>query len=793
MTDTQAACFHCGEACEDDRFQVRWEGESRCVCCAGCQAVFELIHASGHARYYRFREGEGIRAPDSPERLAADWAAIDARPAYRGTPMGDGFNTLLLQVEGVHCAACAWLIRSRLEPLDGVRRASVDIASGYTQVEFDPERTPPSRLALELARFGYRPHLPLAGEAARSRLDERRLAMRRLGVAGLGMMQVMMYAVGLYAGDALGIGETARRFLEWTSLVVTLPVVAYAGLPFFRGAVAALRARRPGMDLPVALAISIAFVASTVNFLRGAGDVYFDSVVMFIFFLSIARFVQMNQRHRNAQAGAALARLMPEWAERLDNGTETRVPAADLVPGDRVRVKPGRAFPADGVIIDGRTRVDEAILTGESRPVLRERGDEVAAGAVNREQSVIVEVRRTGDDTAISTLGRRMLSARAGQQRPGMADRLSGYFIVAVLGTAVAALLYWGATDPARALSAMLAVLVVSCPCALALATPAALSAASRSLLARGVLLARGEALESLARADTVVFDKTGTLTEGQPVLSRVHLNPDRATPSVDRVEAVAAALEVESAHPLARAFSRSTGEIVATAVDHAPGRGLSGYVEERRYRLGTAEFAGAPAGKSDDGAWLADEEGWLAQFGFSDRLREDAGATVEALARRGLAPRILSGDGIPAVRETAAVLGIEDWQARQAPEDKIRALEALRAEGRVVLMVGDGVNDAPVLAAADASMTVHGAAELAQGAADMALVGAGLDGVRVAHDTALRTRRVIRQNLAWALAYNLLAVPLAFSGWLQPWMAALGMSLSSLLVVGNAARLART
>lgn len=791
MTEPQTACFHCGEPCEDERYRVEWDGVHRPVCCAGCQAVFGLIHRSGLDRYYRFREGEGIRANQDPDALAADWAAIDGNPDYLGTALGDGLHELLLQVEGVHCAACAWLIRSRLEPLQGVRRVSVDIASGFTQVEYAPAQTPPSRLARELARFGYQPHLPLAGDAARARLEERRAAMRRLGVAGLGMMQVMMYAVGLYAGEALGIGETARRFLAWTSLLVTIPVVFYSGVPFFHGAVSSLRARRPGMDVPVALAVAIAFGASVYNFLRGHGAIYFDSVVMFIFFLSIARYVQMTQRQRNAQAGAALARLLPEWAERLVSGGVERVPAATLAVGDQVRVLPGRGFPADGVIVEGRTRVDEAILTGESRPTWRGVGETVVAGVVNRDTAVTLVVQRAGDDTAVSVLGRRMLMAR-NLDRAGLADRLAGAFIVAVLALAVCAAAYWAWADPGRALPAALAVLVVSCPCALALATPAALAAASRALLARGILLSHGEALEPMSRADTFVFDKTGTLTRGEPKLDAVTVNPDRPAWGRTRALAIAAALEADSAHPLAKAFREVEGRPRATGALLHAGAGLSATIEGRHYRLGSAALAGVNGEQADDGIWLADEQGWIATFRVTDALREETPEVVRRLLGLGLDVRILSGDSTPAVSALAETLGITHWQARQSPEDKIRQLEALRSAGRTIVMVGDGVNDAPVLAAADASISVQGASELAQSAADMALVGTGLSGVLTARTLAIRTRRLVRQNIAWAIGYNAVAVPLAFAGLLQPWMAALGMSASSLLVVGNAARLSR-
>jgi Cu2+-exporting ATPase len=790
------ACFHCGEPCPDDpALRVVREGRSLPVCCTGCKAVSELIFSSGLDRYYQFRESEAIKAPQELEQLQLAWQACDQRPALWGERQPDGQYELLLQTEGVRCAACAWLIRSRLEPMAGIGRVQVDIATGYTRILWDPEQLRMSRIAMELARTGYLPHLPLAAEEERARLNERRQSMRRMGVAGLGMMQVMMYAVGLYAGEALGMTAGANYFLEWTSLLVTIPVVFYSGWVFFTGAAASLRALRPNMDVPVALAIGVAFIASCINFLSGSGDVYFDSVTMFVFFLSVARHVQLVQRQRNASAGAALARLLPEWAERVTGDQAERVLASDIVAGDRIRVRPGEAFPADGQVESGSTEVDEALLTGESRPVAKQPGDVVIGGSVNRSQPVTVLVTATGDESTLSALARMLLKARIGGSRmAGMADQVARVFVLAVLLIAALTGAWWAHHDPSMMMQAVLAVLVVSCPCALSLATPAAMAAASRALLRDGVLLTSSDALEILPRVDVVLFDKTGTLTLGEPEISAVHVNPARQPFSAADARQIAAALEAHSAHPLARAFrGASPAWQLDGDVQHSPD-GLGGHVNGQAYRLGKASFTHqGEAGDDDLGAvWLADEHGWVARFELADKLRPGGRALVQALCAEGLRVVVASGDGAAAVSDVARQLGIAQWHARQDPAMKMQLVRQFQAQGHRVLMVGDGVNDAPVLAAADVSMTVQGATELANSAADLILSGQSLALVNQSRQLAQRARRLVRQNLAWAASYNALAIPLAVSGFLQPWMAALGMSASSLLVVANAARVMR-
>jgi Cu2+-exporting ATPase len=766
------------------------------MCCAGCRAVADLIFHSGLDRYYRFRQGESRRASDDLQRERTAWAACDQNESLWGEVWADGGREVLLQSEGIHCAACAWLIRNRLGSAPGVREVHVDIASGYTSIVWDPDETRLSELAMALYGLGYKPHLPLAGAEERARQQERKQSLRRLGIAGLGMMQVMMYAVALYAGDAQGIGPVTERFLEWVSLLVTTPVLLYSGRTFFEGAWRSLRGGRPGMDVPVALAIGIAYSASCVNFFDGSGEVWFDSVVMFIFFLLVGRHVEMSLRHRNLQSGAVLARLLPEWAERVGpDGTET-VLAGDLRARDRVRVRVGEAFPADGTVLEGETEVNEALLTGESFPRAKQPGGSVVAGSINLVQPVVIRVTAAGRDSTVSALGRLLEQARGCRDRTSLlAEKYAAWFIVAVLSVATFAGAWWYLHDTSRMLEVVLAVLVVSCPCALSLAAPATIAAASRALLRLGVILTRGGALEALAGVRQVLFDKTGTLTSGRPRISAVRLNEARHDLGRERILDIAAALETASAHPLAHAF-RKPGHL--PRVENArfeAGRGVSGRIDGVDYRIGSAAFAGpetAGSSTARGGIWLADTDGWLATFEIRDGLREGAREAVDYFVQQGICPTIASGDHRDSVRDVATRLGISDWHGNMDPNDKLAVLAAIKDDGGPTLAIGDGINDAPLLAAADVSIAVQGGAELANSAADLILTGRSLRLVRQAHALAIAARRTIAQNMLWAVGYNVTMVPLAFAGLLRPWMAALGMSASSLLVVLNAARLGR-
>jgi Cu2+-exporting ATPase len=800
MERSDRACFHCGEPVPESLtlFVLR-DGQQKPVCCQGCRAVAELIFSSGLGRYYQFRQDLGRKAEEDIESDVQAWRSCDERESLWGAELAGGRRDLLLQTEGIRCAACAWLIRTHIENKPGVDSVQVDTATGYTRIIWQPGKNQLSSLAAALMELGYKPHLPLASAEEQGRQEERRNSMKRLGVAGLGMMQVMMYAVGLYAGDAFGIAVAERSFLEWVSLMVTFPVLIYSGRIFFEGAIRSIRAGSPGMDVPVALAISLAFMASCYNFFLGAGEVWFDSVVMFIFFLSLGRHIEMMLRHRNLQAGAALARLLPEWAERMTPAGRETIPAGDLLEGDRILVRMGESFPADGEILKGTTEVDEALLTGESHPVRRHAGDTVIAGTINLSQPVELIVTASGQETTVSALGRLLLLAQS--RRPSsnaIPSWLVPMFIVAVLFIAGATWFGWQLIDPGRAFSAMLSVLVASCPCALSLALPVVYAAASRRLLDDGILLTRGEALPALAAVDTVVFDKTGTLTIGMPKISTVEMNPDRAEVSKEQALRIAYALESSSAHPIARAFepgvqNSDESRISVENVTVHTATGVEGEINGTRWKIGKQEFAlNLTPVDDDDSILLADTSSWVARFCLEDSLRQGAESTVNKLELLGVEVSVLSGDSREAVDRVADRLQISNRAARQSPEKKLARIEALRQAGRHVLMVGDGVNDAPVLAAADVSMTVKGGAELANSAADLILTSESLELIEKAMNTARSTRQLVRQNLTWAILYNASVMPLAVSGMLKPWMAALGMSLSSLLVVANASRLVR-
>jgi Cu2+-exporting ATPase len=583
-------------------------------------------------------------------------------------------------------------------------------------------------------------------------------------------------------------------------------VLLYSGQSFFRAAWRDVRHLQAGMDVPVALGISIAFLGSAWATFTGQGHVYYDSVAMFVFFLLTARYFELIARKRATEAGQALVHAAPAMATRLLASGEEVVPVAALRPGDRVLVRAGETIPADGTIAEGRSSVDESLITGESRPIAKGHGAAVIGGSINIESPLQVEVVKTGDDTVLAAILR--LLDRAQTQKPRlsqMADRVASRFVLGVLLLASAVAIYWWQHDPARWLAITVAVLVVTCPCALSLATPVAMTAATGSLTRLGFLITRGHVLETLARATHFVFDKTGTLTAGRLRLVHTHtFNIDNAT-----AIGLAAALEAHSEHPIARAITRAATGTSATAsdVESTPGGGMVGRIHGARHALGNAGFVAAvagldpaslrlPQGDSGDGEtliWLARDGEVLAAFTLSDVVRPGALEAIDQLKRAGKTVVLLTGDHAPAARKLARELGIDTLAWELKPQDKLDYVEALQRDGAIVVMVGDGVNDAPVLAAAHVSVAMGSGTQIAAATADSILLSQQLPHLAQATAIARRTLRVIGQNLSWAVLYNLVALPLAAIGLIAPWMAAIGMSASSLVVVANALRLTRS
>lgn len=796
---TPLPCYHCGlPVPAGARYQTRVLGEVRSMCCPGCQAVAEAIVEGGLESYYQHRSEPSTNPEALPQALPDEVALLDRADVQQPFVEHQGeLAQASLLVDGISCAACGWLIERHLRELDGVAEASLNLSNHRLQVRWADSRLPLSRLLAELRRIGYAAHPYTPDEAAERLHQENRRTLRQLGVAGLLWMQVMMAAMATWPEFNLDLSAELDTILRWVSLFLTTPIVFYCCGPFFRGALRDLRTRHLTMDVSVSLAIGGAYLAGIWSTVTGVGELYFDAVGMFALFLLAGRYLERRARERTAAATAQLVNLLPASCLRLDrDGQSERILLAELRVGEQVLVQPGALLPADGVIVSGQSSVDESLLSGEYLPLPRGVGDAVTAGTLNVEGPLTVEVRALGDDTRLSAIVRLLERAQADKPRLAeLADRVAQWFLLVVLLAAVVVGIAWWQIDPQRAFWIVLAMLVATCPCALSLATPTALTAATGSLHRLGLLLTRGHVLEGLNRIDTLIVDKTGTLTEGRLTLSSVQPLRDL---DADACLALAAALENRSEHPIARAFGKAPD--AAEHVLSVPGQGLEGSVGGHRLRIGQPAFVAglsactAPAIPGDHGQWLllGDEQGPLAWLVLDDRLRDDAAALVEACRSRGWTISLLSGDSSPMVAEVAAQLGIDDARGGLTPDDKLAVLRDLHERGRTVLMLGDGVNDVPVLAGADISVAMGSATDLAKTSADAVLLSNRLGSLVQAFDMARRTRRIIVENLFWASLYNGLVLPFAACGWVTPVWAALGMSVSSLLVVLNALRLSR-
>jgi len=803
---SQAECYHCGlPVPADAHFPVFINGEPREMCCAGCQAVAQAIVDNGLDDYYRHRDA----MPESQKEAlpgALEELGLFDHPDFQKSfvrPVGDHEREAALILEGITCAACVWLNEQHVAALKGVTAISINYATRRARVRWDDREIHLSDILAAVQAIGYRAYPYDEARSEQIAKRERRTALWRLFVAGFGMMQVMMYAIPAYVAGEGDMTADIEQLLRWASFVLTLPVVLYSAAPFFQRALRDIRLKRLGMDVPVALGVGSAFLASCWATFTASGEVYFDSVAMFVFFLLCGRYLEMIARQKAVRGVESLGKVLPVFADRLlADGAEERVPVSTLIVGDRVRVKPGEAIPADGVVAGGRSAADESLLTGESRPVSKAPGDPVTGGSINISSPIEVLIERVGDSTRLAAIMR--LMERASAEKPALvqlADRIAVRFIAFLLVVAVSSGIGWYLVDPDRALWVFVSVLVVSCPCALSLATPAALTVASDAMARLGVLVTRGHAIEALAKADTFMFDKTGTLTEGRMRLAEVRLAPEM---SRERASALAAALESGSEHPIASALREaSSGSGRVQDVRASTGEGVEGVVEGVRYRIGRERFVSALVGvalpetlRGGDArhttVYLGSEQDWWAAFDCADVPRGDAGEMLRRLESDGLRTGVLSGDAPSTVAAFAQALNLADARGGLTPQGKHDAIKALQDDGRVVAMVGDGVNDAPVLAQAHVSIAMGEGTELARTQADVVLLGGRLSALTEGVELARKTFRIIRQNLAWAFGYNVIAIPLAVAGWVTPWMAGIGMSASSLLVVLNALRLQR-
>lgn len=803
MSDT---CFHCGLPLAGSHYTIRYQQRDEPACCAGCAAVAQAIIDNGMGDYYAQRTAPADRADALPPELLEQLRLFDDPIVQTSfvrieNPDSDIREAALI-LEGITCAACVWLNETHLRRLPGVLSVDIHYTSHRARIQWDNSKITLSGILEAITAIGYRAH-PFDADRQQSLFEARRKrAIRGLWIAGFSMMQVMMFAIPVYMANG-DMSADIETLIRWSSLLITLPAVIYSAQPFFKGAWQDLKRKQAGMDTPVSLGILLAFGASCWGTVYQNGDVYFDSVTMFIFLLLGGRYLEERARRQAGSAAEALVQLLPRFAHVVTDWPVSRdtheAPVARLQVGECVSVRPGESFPVDGVVVDGSSQANEALLTGESRPLRKTIADPVIAGSLNLESPLIIQATATGANTAISEWVR--LLDRALNDKPRIAqiaDRWAGYFVILILILAALTFAAWWQIDSHRALWITVAVLVATCPCALSLATPAALAAATGHLSRQGLLLGRGQALDALPRVTDIVFDKTGTLTYGNLQLKTTH-----TLSSVNQAQAIslAAALESGSEHPIAKALRN--GEPSTAMVDNlqaTPGEGICGWIDGKPYYLGryeyVARFAPSPtpeiATTQSTRVWLGNDQHWIAAFDLDDEVRPETPALIQNLQQRGYKVHLLSGDHPPLVAFLAQKLHISSYRGAQTPVDKLAYLKGLQAQGKIVLMIGDGVNDAPVLAAANVSLAVSGGAEVAQHAADIVLMGTPLTAVTQLIQTAKRSQIIIRQNLAWAAAYNLVILPLAMLGWLNPWQSGLGMALSSLLVVSNALRLMR-
>lgn len=807
---SEHSCYHCGLPIPGDvDLSVKITAEPRAMCCYGCQAVAQSIVDNGLEEYYRSRDS----LPESPREavpaILEQMALFDHVEFQKSfvKELGDNEREASLLLEGITCSACIWLNEQHVGRLSGVTAVDINYTTRRARVRWNEAKVKLSDILAAIAAIGYRayPYDPAKNEEISRK--ERRDALWRVWVAGFGMMQVMMYAYPVYVANG-DMTPDIESMMRWASLLLTLPVIFYSASPFFRNAWRDLKLHRVGMDVPVALGVGAAFAASCWATFVQHGEVYFDSVTMFVFFLLGGRYLEMTARQKALSVTEALAKLMPAFAQKMpnfpvDRSTEQRI-VADLLPGDYVLVRAGDLVPADGRVVEGVSCANEALLTGESRPVPKSPGELVTGGSVNAESPLVVQVEQVGDGTRLSAII--SLMERAAIEKPHiveMADRIASYFVAVLLAIAAMVALGWYLVDPSRALWITVSVLVVTCPCALSLATPIALTVAAGAFAKNGLLVTRGHAIETLARATHFVFDKTGTLTTG-----RMHLIDVGPVGRLDREECleIAAALEQNSEHPVATALRRAVGDRFPAALNpiNEPGQGVQAEVNGRCYRIGRPAYALALSraelpDAADD--WLesgdtvvvlADADGCQAFFRIGDEIRPESSALIAELRLAGKKVVLLTGDAPAVALRVAAALGIEDVRGGATPQGKHDCVKALQANGAVVAMIGDGVNDAPVLAQAQVSVAMGGGAHLARTQSDLVLLSEDLNHLRYGLRRAVKTLQVIQQNLWWSFAYNFVALPLAIAGYVTPWMAGIGMSASSLLVVLNSLRLQR-
>lgn len=792
-------CFHCGELVPNGiDLTTNIDNISQPMCCIGCQAVAQTIVDNNLTDYYRFRSAPAQKGEVLiPEQLQRNEILDDENLQNEFAYYHDGYKETILTIEGISCSACAWLIEMQVSKFAGINKVNVNATTQRATVQWQENQIKLSEILSLIDKIGYHALPFKASTAEKVNKQQAKNFIKRLGISGILMMQVMMIAFGLYFGAFSDMDEHNLLYLRWASFFLTVPIVTYGAFPFYKSAFFSLKARQLSMDVPVSIAISLAFLASTWATFTQQGEVYFESVSMFTFLLLIGKFLEFRARTRAADVSANLLKLMPMTATKIEHGIESFIAATHLKTDDIILIKPGETIPADSEIITGSSQINEAMLSGEQLPLHKTTQDNIYAGTINGDGNLTAKVIHNNQESFLSQLIR--LSESAQNHKPKLAklsDKIAQYFVALILLVATITAIYWSQHQPAEAFWITLSVLVVTCPCALSLATPTALTCATTRLNREGIMIKSAHVLETMPAIDAMAFDKTGTLTTGEFTIAEVITYGSFAKENIaagqQQVLAIAAALEAHSAHPLAKAFSsfRDFSQ-TTTQVVVAPGAGISGEVNNLHYRIGKSSWL---LNHNDNTAYsaqcvLMQGEDLIAEFYLHDGLRDDAKALIEFLHLEDINTTMLSGDHLQGCNKLQAKLGLTSVQANLSAQDKVNAIKQQQAS-HTVAMIGDGVNDTPVLGAAHLSIAMGSGTDIAKNGADVILLNNKLKGVQTLRQVSVRTARIIKQNYLWAFGYNAIVLPLAVTGHIAPYMAVIGMSASSILVVSNSLRL---
>lgn len=797
MPTTGFTCFHCAEAVPPgSNYQLEFDGQQRSFCCPGCHAVAETIIAQDLGDYYRFRTSPAAKASPIPDKLQQQLARYDSDEVLTDLANQSGrFTEIELSVSGMSCAACAWLIEKQLQQDPNIVKVSVNSGTARCALTWDAKQTPLSQILAKIAQLGYQASPFISDSEEATYQAEMNGYLKRLAVSGIMSMQVMMLAFGLYFGEYTGIEQQYEIYLRWISLFLTIPVMFFAAAPFTSSAYRALKVKSLNMDVPVVLALYYTFFASAYATATETGEVYFESVCMFVFLLQLGKFYEFRARKQARDATSNLLKIMPVTAQLWDGSEAIATSARRLKHGDLILVKAGETIPADGEVQSGVSSVDESMLTGEYKPIAKQTGDFVLAGSINHDGVLVIKVTKVLTESRLGQIIQ--LQQQTLHQKPVIlekTDRIARFFVQRLLVIATLTFVVWYYwIDPDRAFWVTLSVLVATCPCALSLATPTAITCGLARLNRLGILIKNQQVLEFLPKLDRVFFDKTGTLTAGKFSIAQFHNNS--TTHSDAAIRNLIANLESYSEHPIAYAFRADlTQRLTLTDVEVVVGAGIQANWRDdeqqvHQLKIGHAQFCQTEA-KPNIQVYFCIDAQLMATVQLADQLRPEVVALIPALSALGIKTGILTGDSSNQADQIAQQLGITDLTKSCSPEQKVASIQQAVQAGETVLMVGDGINDSPSFHAAHVSVALDSGTDLSKNQADVVLLHNDLTLLTELIHGAQLAQKVVRQNLGWSVGYNVIIIPLAVCGFVSPYIAVIGMSFSSLLVVSNSLRL---